>query len=349
MAFLPSARRHGSAEHGVLVPLSDAQQCQGLVAGGDLFLCSWENRSLQPSGGTRTTRSGRAPRFNLGQSLASVDPSVQQKTLIFWLDSLLEDHHLHHCWEHVLDGGCLWEQLTTGCTNYMFSVLWALAMTVAAWLRNVCRNGQNRLVRVICVCNAGKHRSVYFSRMLHYIFLLVFQLLKLPSKHELHWIWAAEERVVSELEHVRQTNDMSNAKHRKRQPALVLAKVKAVIFFQPNGSTRGQHEPNRWFVHAVCQAAVSRSRSVRSRLCPILADGPHDRCESRSVWMDSRLCSRMVASCLEIASNVVLRDHWMPFMQQLMQLFPQQCSLCCRWSMRQPWDCHSDGTRMSRS
>jgi len=278
----------------------------------------------------------KAPRFNIGQSLASVDPSVQQKTLIFWLDSLLEDHHLHHCWEHVLDGGCLWEQLTTGCTNYMFSVLWALAMTVAAWLRNVCRNGQNRLVRVICVCNAGKHRSVYFSRMLHYIFLLVFQLLKLPSKHELHWIWAAEERVVSELEHVRQTNDMSNAKHRKRQPALVLAKVKAVFFsnqmvphvvnmnLTDGLFTQCAKQPfqdhDQYVLDSVQFLRMARTTGVNPGVFGWIRDLFHDGC-----------------ILPEIASNVVLRDHWMPFMQQLMQLFPQQCSLCCRWSMRQPW------------
>ena len=53
VAFLPAARRHGSAEHGVLVPLSDAQHCQGLVAGGDFFLRSWENRSLQRAMGQK--------------------------------------------------------------------------------------------------------------------------------------------------------------------------------------------------------------------------------------------------------------------------------------------------------
>jgi hypothetical protein len=39
----------------------------------------------------------------------------------------------------------------------------------------------------------------------------------------------------------------------------------------------------------------------------------------------------------EIASKVLLHDHWVPFMQQLMQKFPARCSLCAPWSMRHAW------------
>jgi hypothetical protein len=100
-----------------------------------------------------------------------VDPALAHKTLIFWLDELLAVHRPHQCWQHLLDGACLWEQLSTGCNYYMFNVLWALTLTVAAWLQNVSRNGRNRVLRVICACNAGKHRSIYFSRMLGFSFL----------------------------------------------------------------------------------------------------------------------------------------------------------------------------------
>lgn len=113
----------------------------------------------------------KAPRYNIGQTLASVDPALAHKTLIFWLDELLAVHRPHQCWQHLLDGACLWEQLSTGCNYYMFNVLWAMTLTVAAWLQNVSRNGRNRVLRVICACNAGKHRSVYFSRMLGFSFL----------------------------------------------------------------------------------------------------------------------------------------------------------------------------------
>ena len=81
----------------------------------------------------------KAPRYNIGQTLASVDPALAHKTLIFWLDELLAVHPPHQCWQHLLDGACLWEQLSTGCNYYMFNVLWAMTLTVAAWLQNVSR------------------------------------------------------------------------------------------------------------------------------------------------------------------------------------------------------------------
>eukprot|EP00435_Cladocopium_sp_Y103_P026166 s9_g6.t1 len=76
---------------------------------------------------------------NLGDDLASQQPGEQYATLIFWLDELLADHQLHQCWAHLLDGECLWEQLTRGGDNLMFNVLWGLCLTVAAWLRTVSR------------------------------------------------------------------------------------------------------------------------------------------------------------------------------------------------------------------
>lgn len=119
------------------------------LAAGETDLCN--ERSLN-------YEQWKAPRYNIGQSLASVDPADEHKTLVFWLDELLADH-IHQCWQHLLDGACLWEQLSTSLNNYMFNVLWSMTMTVAAWLRNVSRSNRSRLIRVICVCNAGKHRA----------------------------------------------------------------------------------------------------------------------------------------------------------------------------------------------
>ena len=280
--------------------------------------------------------SWKAPRANIGQRLASVDPALQHSTLIFWLDNLLAEHHLHHCWQHLLDGACLWEQLTTGCNKYMFNVLWAMTMTVAAWLRDVSRNGRSRIVRIICVCNAGKHQSVYFSRMLQYVFLIVFSLLKLQTKHHLEWIWAAEERVRAELECVRRTSEPNTASARKCQSALVLSNIKAVFFSEhmvphlismnltdalfSQLDTQTVHEHDDYVLDSVKFLRLAITTGVNRGVLGWIHDFFEDGC-----------------ILPEIASKLRLHDHWFPFMQQLMQKFSARCSLCTPWSMRHAW------------
>ncbi len=57
----------------------------------------------------------------LGKDLASQETSDHHKTLVFWLDELMAEHHLHTCWAHVLDGFCLLDQLTDDLQTYMFN------------------------------------------------------------------------------------------------------------------------------------------------------------------------------------------------------------------------------------
>ena len=124
---------------------------------------------------------------NLGDELASRHPEDQHATFIFWLDQLLADHRMHDCWSHLLDGACLWDQLLGGGDNILFNVLWGMCLTLAGWLRTVSRGSRRRLVRIVCVCNAGKHHSVLLSRMLLVVFQVVFELLGCKD-HGFRWV-----------------------------------------------------------------------------------------------------------------------------------------------------------------
>jgi len=54
--------------------------------------------------------------------LASQKISERQKTVFFSLDELMDDHHLHTCCAHVLDGFCLLDQLTDDFQTYTWQV-----------------------------------------------------------------------------------------------------------------------------------------------------------------------------------------------------------------------------------
>ena len=64
-----------------------------------------------------------------------------------------------------------------GGDNYLFNAMWALTLTVVCWLRHVCKGKKVPQVRLICLCNAGKHRSVLSSRMLYFVLQLLYDLL----------------------------------------------------------------------------------------------------------------------------------------------------------------------------
>ena len=119
----------------------------------------------------------------LGEAIAEETGDAVKKTLIFWLDELMAEHAMHGIWSHVLDGGCLLDQLDSDWLTYMYNVVWAMSITTVAWLYDACKQGRQRTLRVIC---AGKHRSVFFSRMLHQVYMLVFQLMRLRGRHELN-------------------------------------------------------------------------------------------------------------------------------------------------------------------
>ena len=76
---------------------------------GVRFLRCWQDRSLPRIAGIRTLKCGGnlLPVEYLGHDLASQKTSDRHKTLVFWSDELMDDHHLHTRWAHVLDGFCL--------------------------------------------------------------------------------------------------------------------------------------------------------------------------------------------------------------------------------------------------
>ena len=62
----------------------------------------------------------------LGEVIAEETGDAVKKTLIFWLDELMAEHATHGIWSHVLDGGCLLDQLDTDWLTYMYNVVWAM-------------------------------------------------------------------------------------------------------------------------------------------------------------------------------------------------------------------------------
>ena len=87
------------------------------------------------------------PKQTIGEELA--DAHDKSETLIFWFEDLLQDHHLHKVWDHLLDGQCLWDQLSDDVKIYKWNVLWCLATAVAAWLRHICRHVRQKSSRYL--------------------------------------------------------------------------------------------------------------------------------------------------------------------------------------------------------
>ena len=276
---------------------------------------------------------------NLGDELASKVPADQYATFVFWLDELLANHRVHHCWSHVLDGKCLWDLLREGADNLLFNVLWAMSLTLAGWLRTVSRGSQRRLVRIVCVCNAGKHRSVLLSRMLLLVFQIVFQLLgrNVQDDHGFRWVWAAGARVHAELEAVKAGSDLHEAKRNQRQSHVVVKNVKKV------------------FLH---------SDMVKHLQCMNISDGvlrlfrKEDYVDDKDYVLDTYQflwnarssgqtpgVRAWVADLLESGTSVHraiqavnLDRDWIAVMDHVLLLFPRECSLCnSQWQMAKPW------------
>ena len=274
----------------------------------------------------------------LGRALASESSNDAHKTFVFWLDEVMQDHHLHQCWSHALDGACLWDQLTSGCNNYMSNIFWCMMVAVAAWLRHVCRIGRSRVLQVVCVCNAGKHRSVFFSRMLQYMLSIVFKLLRLDAVPAVHWMWAAEERVRAELDFVHRTRDPNNAKARYRQAGMVVARVKRyflsdmmpahVISFNLNDKMFSNFAQNPFQVYDTYRVDTFKFLN----LAKTTGNNPGIR-----MWIGDLLVSDSILSSL--IPFISLTQHWNPVVADLMSLLPDRCSLCQKFLLQQPYGC----------
>ena len=164
--------------------VSDLPSWIGFYAGGKTDVCHprWDS----------DFDGAKADRDGLPEALAST--SVVVPALLLWLDDFMTAHRVHSCWKHTLDGGCLWHQFEQGGDNYLFNAMWALTLTVVCWLRHVCKGKKVPQVRLICLCNAGKHRSVFSSRMLYFVLQLLYDLLGIQQRR-FTWQWAAERRV----------------------------------------------------------------------------------------------------------------------------------------------------------
>lgn len=268
----------------------------------------------------------KIPKKAIGEEIA--DPRDNTETLMVWFDELLQDNHLHKVWNHLLDGQCLWDQLTDDVKIYKWNVLWCLTTAVAAWLRHICRHVRQKKVRVICVCNAGKHRSVYFGRMLHQVFLILFDLLKLRSKHTLQFQWAAKTRVDRE----RETDDSKSW----RQGPLVVSRLKAVFFM---GNESLPHIVNLNITDQLMKLVSSnyftRLADYSANIRAFLENSRVNGAAPVRNWISDMLEEESLGTLA--LQGCDLRSQWFPCMHHLMCIFPQDCSLCLpQWTLAEP-------------
>ena len=276
---------------------------------------------------------------NLGDLLASREPSEQHATFIFWLDDLLKEHHMHQCWSHVLDGKCLSEQLTDGVDNMLFNVLWGMCLAVAGWLRTVSRGSQRKLVRIVCVCAAGKHRSVLLSKLLMFVFQIVFQLLGLDAQdqHGFRWVWAAGPRVEQEMQRVRQGVALHEAKQSKRQSPVVTSNVKK-LFFNPDMVThlKSMNLTDGFFRKFAKQGYFGNEDYVLDTMKFLKEARTSGATPGIRAWVDDLLT---VQAQIDAIFKVRIVTDWVCVMHELLGLFPSQCSLCRKeWNLTAPWD-----------
>ena len=281
----------------------------------------------------------KQPTENLGDLLASTKPSEQQATLIFWLDDLLKEHHMHQCWSHVLDGKCLSEQLLDGVDNMLFNVLWAMSLAVAGWLRTVSRGSQRKLVRIVCVCAAGKHRSVLLSKLLMFVFQITFQLMGLDAQnqHGFRWVWAAGSRVEQELQRVKQGVALTDAKHSKRQSPVVTSNVKKVFFHSDMVThLKSMNLTDGLFRKFSKHGYFGNEDYVLDTLRFLQEARTSGATPGIRAWVDDLLT---VQAHVDAIFKVHVVTDWVCVMHELLGLFPAQCSLCRKeWNLTAPWN-----------
>ena len=264
--------------------VSDLPSWIGFYAGGKTDVCHprWDS----------DFDGAKADRDGLTEALAST--TVVVPALLLWLDDFMTAHRVHSCWKHTLDGGCLWHQFEQGGDNYLFNAMWALTLTVVCWLRHVCKGKKVPQVRLICLCNAGKHRSVFSSRMLYFVLQLLYDLLGIQQRR-FTWQWAAERRVQAELSEAAQCRDNKAAKVCFRQADLVVSRTRRISGALAQraavgqGPSRDVHDCIRWLQRYLPRhAQVHPSGCRRARHAPQkslagrLAGRRRPRCPYRS-------------------------------------------------------------------
>lgn len=271
----------------------------------------------------------------LAEALASRQDVVP--TLLFWLDDFMKDHDVHGCWAHTLDGGCLWSRFNDGGGNYLFNALWAMTLSVACWLRSVCRNGRPPRVRIVCLCNAGKHRSVFLCRMLYFLYQIVFDLLGIKARN-IQYTWVAAARVAEELRDAKAKHDIKDAKNANRQSGIVIRTTKAAFL---SGRVPEHLESVQLLDH---HFAFAKQQYYHD-----FGDYALDTCKYfkaaqekpsfplRSRWFADWLTQGGQAA-LEAAAVIRVAEHWTPIVLMIHHVFPSQCSLCSVFALLEPWD-----------
>eukprot|EP00438_Fugacium_kawagutii_P019554 Skav233290 [mRNA] locus=scaffold4120:271365:274031:- [translate_table: standard] len=249
----------------------------------------------------------------------------------------MKDHEVHGCWAHTLDGGCLWSRFSDGGGNYLFNALWAMTLSVACWLRSICRNGRPPRVRIVCLCNAGKHRSVFLCRMLFFVYQIVFDLLGIKSRN-IQYAWAAGARVAEELKDAKAKHDIKDPKNANRQSGMVIRTTKAAFL---SGRVPEHLESVQLLDHHLA--------FVRQHYYHDFGDYALDTCKYfraaqekpffplRSHWFADWLAHGGRAA-LDAAAVIRVAEHWTPIVTMIHDVFPTHCNLCSVFALLESWD-----------
>ena len=183
---------------------------------------------------------------------------------------------------------------------------------------------------MICVCSAGKHRSVFLSRMLHHINRIVFHLMRLRTRHDLQWICAAERRVLQE----QKSTHGAGARQRTRQQPLVLHRIKALFFFnQPRLEHVVSLNLTDQLFNCTAKDYFHSNASYVVGTRKFLGAARINGAYPVEDWISDALTTTTNIYGV-ILLWLALDKHWFRYMQELMNSFPDCCSLCeKRWRL----------------
>ena len=270
---------------------------------------------------------------NLGQILA--DAVTPPHVLLFWLDDFMADHGMHGSWMHSMDGHCLLHSLSDSDKDMFCDVMWLLLFTTVVWLRKMSLEG-HQLVRIVCACNAGKHRSLFCMRLLNLLLEALLAVLGFSGEGTdgpvVKGFWQASDRVRQEID-LSQESDMNCrlAKDYMRQAPEVLRQLKRYFL--------SSQAPESFCNLDVCDALfwqLGREKTPDPNtyvIDPVLVLNTVQfsaRGHSLRQWLEQSSQSDYVA-CLALLDKINIKRHWRLLVRYVMSnALPQQCSVCAR-------------------
>lgn len=291
-----------------------------------------ETIHICPSGVTELAHSDVHPSFD--QRLATHalaermhKPHSGDRFFVLGLTKLTRESDVHGLFAHTMDGGkCIIESF--GSMPKVHHHCLIAFVCVLVWLEGMSlRTAPEEKVAnafVLCMCMQGKHRSMYFARVLFAALELVLKSLKIKSELQFHW--AACERVMASVNN----NDSGYSKQRGPVIYEILpcwlhyyreTQKQASLFvldFDERDYDRAMGDNNEGFniIQYMKQVAISPVRNA------------YEMCEKneRSYY---RLCD-------SLGSQHFVKS-WQYFVGTLLrQNFPDQCSLCLKgqWGWR---------------